>query len=228
LAARSWGSLRSWRALEREPLSGTIGIGHTRWATHGKPSVANSHPHVSCDGRIAVVHNGIIENYQELRAQLEAQGHTFTSQTDTEVMAHLVEKHFAGDLREAVCSAVAELHGAFAFGVIQRRRAGAACGGAPLLPARGRSRRGRELHRSDMGAIRKETDRVYVISDDDGGPAHARRRRADRPRRQPRAARGLRDPLARRPQPRRAPTSTSCTRRSTSSQTPSMPVWRAG
>jgi glucosamine--fructose-6-phosphate aminotransferase (isomerizing) len=84
--------------LEAEPLHGTVGIGHTRWATHGKPSVENSHPHLSCAGDIAVVHNGIIENYAELRERLQAEGHVFRSQTDTETAAHLIEKYYEGDL----------------------------------------------------------------------------------------------------------------------------------
>ncbi len=152
-------------ALERDPLIGTVGIGHTRWATHGKPSVENSHPHLSCDGRIAVVHNGIIENYQDLRTQLESEGHTFQSQTDTEVMAHLVEKHFQNDIRQAVRDAVRELRGAFAFGVI--------CADCPneMIAVRRRSPLvigiGKEENfiASDMPAIRPETDQVYVIDD---------------------------------------------------------------
>ena len=79
--------------VEPLELTGTCGIGHTRWATHGRPSEANAHPHTSCDGSVAVVHNGIIENFAELREELEGRGHTFTSQTDTEVIAHLVEEN---------------------------------------------------------------------------------------------------------------------------------------
>lgn len=98
-----------------EPMESTIGIGHTRWATHGAPSEANAHPHVDCTGKIAVVHNGIIENYMDLRARLETEGHTFVSQTDTEIIAHLIEAHYAGDLFEAFAAAVKELDGAFAL-----------------------------------------------------------------------------------------------------------------
>jgi len=104
--------------LRQQPLLGAPGIGHTRWATHGKPSKTNSHPHISTNGRIAVVHNGIIENYGQLRQQLTAEGYKFVSETDTEVMPHLVEKYYEGDLREAVRRAVKDLEGAFAFGVI--------------------------------------------------------------------------------------------------------------
>ncbi|NSW55192.1 MAG: glutamine--fructose-6-phosphate transaminase (isomerizing) [Armatimonadetes bacterium] len=153
--------------LEQNPLLGTLGIGHTRWATHGKPSVENSHPHLSTNGRIAVVHNGIIENYQELRAQLESEGFVFKSQTDTEVMAHLVQKYYDGDLREAARKAVLDLQGAFAFGII--------CADSPdeMIAVRRFSPlvvgigEGENYIASDMGAIRAETDKVYVIGDDE-------------------------------------------------------------
>ncbi|MBM3891140.1 MAG: glutamine--fructose-6-phosphate transaminase (isomerizing), partial [Verrucomicrobia bacterium] len=154
-------------ALQRQPLPGGLGIGHTRWATHGKPSVDNSHPHLSCDGKIAVVHNGIIENYQELRRQLESSGHKFRSQTDTEVMAHLVEKYYRGDLREAARKAVLDLQGAFAFGIICADNPGemiAVRRFSPLVVGLGN---GENYIASDMGAIRAETDKVYVIGDDE-------------------------------------------------------------
>jgi len=94
------------------PPAGTLGIAHTRWATHGRPCEANAHPHVDCQNRLAVVHNGIIENHQQLRASLTAKGHQFRSQTDTEVIAHLIESHLAadgGDLVEAISRSVKEL-----------------------------------------------------------------------------------------------------------------------
>ena len=98
----------------------TCGIGHTRWATHGKPSVVNAHPHVSCDGRIAVVHNGIIENFAELREELEARGHTFRSETDTEVFAHLIEEAYAEtcDLMAAVRKACTQVVGAYGLAAV--------------------------------------------------------------------------------------------------------------
>ena len=99
-------------------IAGTCGIGHTRWATHGKPSERNAHPHTSCGGHIAVVHNGIIENYAELRDELTARGHEFTSDTDTEVVAHLVEEAYADDLLQAVHEAAARLVGAYALAVV--------------------------------------------------------------------------------------------------------------
>ena len=83
-------------------IAGKTGIGHTRWATHGKPSKENAHPFLDCQGKIALIHNGIIENYMELKTQLTDEGHTFTSETDTEVLAHLIEKHYNGSLDEEV------------------------------------------------------------------------------------------------------------------------------
>ncbi|MBI4289114.1 MAG: glutamine--fructose-6-phosphate transaminase (isomerizing) [Chloroflexi bacterium] len=96
----------------------SMGIGHTRWATHGKPSQANAHPHTDCSGRIAVVHNGVIDNYLELRTQLIREGHTFRSETDSEVIAHLVEKHHEGSLESAVAAALAEVKGSYAIIVV--------------------------------------------------------------------------------------------------------------
>jgi glutamine---fructose-6-phosphate transaminase (isomerizing) len=101
-----------------EHLAGEAGVGHTRWATHGRPSDANAHPHMDCSARIAVVHNGIIENYAELRARLIELGHVFTSETDTEVLAHLIELHYDGNLEEAVRRTLHEVRGAYALGVI--------------------------------------------------------------------------------------------------------------
>ena len=90
------------RSSEPSPLSGLYGIGHTRWATHGRPTEENAHPHRDCTGEIVVVHNGIVENYLQLRKQLTAEGHTFKTETDTEVIAHLVEKYLDGNLEDAV------------------------------------------------------------------------------------------------------------------------------
>jgi glutamine---fructose-6-phosphate transaminase (isomerizing) len=101
-----------------EALSGAVGVGHTRWATHGPPTDANAHPHQDCRGRIAVVHNGIIENYAALRARLLELGHVFSSETDTEVLAHLIELHYDGNLEEAVRRTVHDVRGAYALGVI--------------------------------------------------------------------------------------------------------------
>lgn len=108
------------KKLEQHDASSTCGIGHTRWATHGRPTVENAHPHVSCDGRIAIVHNGIIENFAELREELGARGHTFRSETDTEVFAHLVEEGYAAthDLVAAVRDACTHVVGAYGLAAV--------------------------------------------------------------------------------------------------------------
>ena len=101
--------------LVSQPLSGQFGLGHTRWATHGRPTEENAHPHRDCKGRIVVAHNGIIENYLSLKRKLMEEGHTFTTETDTEVIAHLIEKHFSGNLEDAVIKTLADLKGLYAF-----------------------------------------------------------------------------------------------------------------
>lgn len=120
IATLNEGSLTRVRTVSRvhelaecaseDDVTGTIGIAHTRWATHGAPEVCNAHPHISCD-HIAVVHNGIIENYEQLRRDLQAKGYDFTSQTDTEVIAHLINDNDDGDLLRAVMSAVKLIQG---------------------------------------------------------------------------------------------------------------------
>jgi len=101
--------------LQDQPVTGQFGLGHTRWATHGRPTEENAHPHRDCKGRIVVAHNGIIENYLALKRKLIEEGHKFTTETDTEVIAHLLEKHFQGSLEDAVVKALAELKGLYAF-----------------------------------------------------------------------------------------------------------------
>src|SRR6056297_2013222 len=98
-----------------DDMKGKFGVGHTRWATHGAPSAKNSHPHLNCDDTVAVVHNGIIENYQDLRKQLEQRGHTLKSDTDTEVIPHLISEHLDEglDLKDAVAETVKECEGAY-------------------------------------------------------------------------------------------------------------------
>ncbi|PYV09150.1 MAG: glutamine--fructose-6-phosphate transaminase (isomerizing) [Acidobacteria bacterium] len=132
---RAKGKLRNLEEVIRlNPLDGTYGIGHTRWATHGAPTEENAHPHRDCHGTVVVVHNGIIENYLELRRQLEAEGHRFTTETDTEVIAHLIEKHQNGlragaeegsgratSLEDAVRQAVRQLKGVFALAIISTK-----------------------------------------------------------------------------------------------------------
>src|SRR5207302_4978175 len=113
------------------------GIGHTRWATHGRPSEENAHPHRDCTGRFFVAHNGIIENYLDLKHRLTADGHRFASATDTEVLPHLIESHFEGDLENAVRLALEDIEGIYAFVVVSTEDGGrkivAARNGPPLV-----------------------------------------------------------------------------------------------
>src|SRR3954447_10842165 len=123
---RAEGKLRNLEEVIRlKPLDGTYGIGHTRWATHGRPTEENAHPHRDCTGKIVVVHNGIIENYVTLKKKLIEEGHRFTTETDTEVIAHLVERYLFAkangsrpSLEEAVRKTVKDLSGVFAIAVI--------------------------------------------------------------------------------------------------------------
>src|SRR5437660_6463689 len=123
---RASGKLRNLEeAIQKSPIEGTYGIGHPRWATHGRPTEENAHPHRDCTGQVVVVHNGIIENYLVLKKKLIEEGHKFTTETDTEVIAHLVEKYFLNpgnghrpSLEEAVRKAVRDLTGVFALAVI--------------------------------------------------------------------------------------------------------------
>jgi glucosamine--fructose-6-phosphate aminotransferase (isomerizing) len=146
-------------------LSGTVGMGHTRWATHGRPSDQNAHPHPDCTERFAVVHNGIIENYLTLKEELVAEGHIFRSETDTEVVSHLIEKHFAGDLEEAVRRTVAQLTGAFALVVVaaaQPDRIIAVKGQSPLVIGLGD---GENFVASDVQALLPYTHNVLVLDE---------------------------------------------------------------
>src|SRR6266849_7486970 len=118
---RASGKLRNLEeAIRQDPLDGKYGIGHTRWATHGRPTEENAHPHRDCKGDIVVVHNGIVENYLTLKQELQNEGHTFLTETDTEVIAHLVERHYTGNLEAAARLAVAELTGVFALAIIAK------------------------------------------------------------------------------------------------------------
>lgn len=153
-------------ALDSCSPSGCVGVGHTRWATHGRPSDENAHPHSDCTGKIIVVHNGIIENYMELKARLIAEGHEFKSETDTEVAAHLVESYYKGDLADAVRKAAKELEGSFALVVIAREepdRIIAARRHSPLVIGLGE---GENFLASDVAAFLKHTRRVIYADDD--------------------------------------------------------------
>lgn len=151
--------------VDADTPQGIVGIGHTRWATHGKPSVENAHPHRDCTGKFVVVHNGIIENYLPLKKQLLEEGHTFTSETDTEVLAHLLEKFYDGDLLEAVKRAVAEIHGAYAFVAFTANepdRLVAVRQDSPLVVGLGD---GEYFIASDIPAILNHTDQVFILDD---------------------------------------------------------------
>ena len=155
-------------AMEANPLAGHLGIAHTRWATHGEPSQINAHPHMSGD-RLAIVHNGIIENYQELREELRADGFEFTSQTDTEVVAHLIEKHYRtlGNLHDSVRSAIARLRGAYALAVVHADEPDhmVVCReGSPLVIGVGI---GENFIASDQLALLPVTDRFMFLEEGD-------------------------------------------------------------
>jgi len=170
-----------------EHVEGATGIAHTRWATHGAPAVHNAHPHFSHGtggdaagapgqnqesdpakpGRVALVHNGIIENHEELRRTLQARGYVFLSQTDTEVIAHLVDSHYGGDLFEAVQAAVAELHGAYAIAVMHKdepHRVVGARAGSPLILGVGQ---GEHFLASDAMALAGVTDQIVYLEEGD-------------------------------------------------------------
>jgi len=156
------------QAQQQEPLAGRIGIAHTRWATHGAPSERNAHPHFS-GSNLAVVHNGIIENHEALRNELKSQGYLFTSETDTEVIVHLLDRKLKalGDLAEALKAAVKELHGAYGLSVIsaaQPDRLLAARSGSPLVIGLGL---GENFLASDQLALRQVTDRFMYLEEGD-------------------------------------------------------------
>ena len=153
--------------IAQHHFEGTIGIGHTRWATHGRPSEANAHPHANGDESIMLIHNGIIENYQSLRAQLTGRGYPFTSETDTEVMAHLIDDAYQGDLVHAVKQALGQVTGTYGLVVMHARHPGqlvAARRGSPMVLGVGD---GETFLASDVSAFLRLTDRVVYLEDDD-------------------------------------------------------------
>ncbi len=144
-----------------------VGIAHTRWATHGEPNDINAHPHTDCTGKIAVVHNGIIENFRELRSMLQSLGHEFSSETDTEVIAHLIEEEYDGDILRAVLNAIRKLDGAYAIGVVHTEHPDvlvAARKGSPLVVGVGDDF---SLIASDVTPILKYTKKVIFLEDGD-------------------------------------------------------------
>jgi len=156
-------------SLGAKHLTATVGIGHTRWATHGKPTEENAHPHFDCHGRIAVVHNGIIENHEPIRERLVSEGHRFASETDTEVLAHLIGAHFDGELLPAVTAALREVDGAFALAVLcadTPDRLVAARRGSPLVLAGDGIG---SFVSSDVPALLGRADAVHFLADDEVG-----------------------------------------------------------
>jgi len=149
-------------------FSGTVGIGHTRWATHGEPSQVNAHPHLDCHGSIAVVHNGIINNFRELKRQLINEGHNFVSETDSEVIPHLIEKYYHGNLEEAVEAALCDVEGSYAMIVLRagESRLIAARKDCPLIIGIGDRE---SFIASDVPAILGYTNRVIYLEDGDIG-----------------------------------------------------------
>ncbi|MCU0627798.1 MAG: glutamine--fructose-6-phosphate aminotransferase, partial [Gemmatimonadaceae bacterium] len=155
------------QALLAEPAHGTVGIGHTRWATHGPPVERNAHPHTDEQRTIAVVHNGIIENSTALKQSLESRGHVFTSDTDTEVLAHLIEELFDGNLEAAVVQALKRVEGTYGIAVISsldKDKIVAARKGSPLLIGIGQ---GEWFVASDVSAILAHTRDVVYLDDGD-------------------------------------------------------------
>ncbi|WP_028558974.1 glutamine--fructose-6-phosphate transaminase (isomerizing) [Paenibacillus pinihumi] len=151
--------------LQEQPLHGSVGIGHTRWATHGKPSDVNSHPHTDNSTKFSVVHNGIIENYLELREELSLEGRNFVSETDTEVISHLIASEYDGDIVKAVQRAVKRMRGAFALGVLteyEPDRLVAVRYASPLVIGLGE---GENFIGSDIPAILEHTRNVYILDD---------------------------------------------------------------
>ncbi|MDQ0113661.1 glutamine--fructose-6-phosphate transaminase (isomerizing) [Paenibacillus harenae] len=151
--------------LKGDPLEGSVGIGHTRWATHGKPSDVNSHPHTDNSAKFSVVHNGIIENYLDLKDELAAKGHVFVSETDTEIISHLIAEEYDGNIVEAVQHAVKRMRGAYALGVLteyEPERLVAVRFASPLVIGIGE---GENFIGSDIPAILEHTRNVYILDD---------------------------------------------------------------
>lgn len=151
--------------LKGKRFKSTIGIAHTRWATHGEPTDINAHPHLDCKQQIAVVHNGIIENFRSLKELLQRKGHEFTTETDTEVLAHLIEEYYDGDLCEATRLALSQVEGTYGIAVLCKdnpEEIVAARHGSPLVIGRGE---GENFVASDVSAILRHTNQVVYLED---------------------------------------------------------------
>jgi glucosamine--fructose-6-phosphate aminotransferase (isomerizing) len=154
-------------SLKNEPISGSYGIGHTRWATHGRPSEENAHPHKDCTGALVVVHNGIIENYLDLKHKLKEEGHNFITETDTEIIAHLLEKYFQGSLEEALGKAVHDLEGAYAIAALStqdKEKVVAAKVGPPVVVGIGE---GECFLSSDINPLLAHTNQIVFLEDNE-------------------------------------------------------------
>ena len=167
------GKLANLRAAiaDRTPHA-AIGLAHTRWATHGRPNDLNAHPHQDCTGEITVIHNGIIENFRELRDGLEARGHRLASETDTEALAHLVEEAYQGDLAEAVRATLRQVQGAYAIAVMHRAEGDRLVGARKDVPLVVGLAEGESFLASDVAAILAHTDRVIFLEDGDVADLH--------------------------------------------------------
>ncbi|MCF7805777.1 MAG: glutamine--fructose-6-phosphate transaminase (isomerizing) [Candidatus Marinimicrobia bacterium] len=153
------------KVINETEINSTLGIGHTRWATHGVPDQINAHPHTDCNNRLALVHNGIVENYASLKRELEKQGHSFRSQTDTETLVHLIEENWTGSLEESVSKALKKVIGAYGIAVISRddpNKIVVARAGSPIVVGVGE---GEYFVGSDTAALVKYTREVFYLED---------------------------------------------------------------
>ena len=151
--------------LHNQTVEGVVGIGHTRWATHGRPSDRNAHPHTDCSGNFVVVHNGIIENYMSLKEELIARGHKFISETDTEVVPHLLEEVYAGDFEKAVREVLSRIEGSYSLVFMSRENPDVlicAKQDNPLVVGLGE---GENFIASDIPAIISKTRKTYILND---------------------------------------------------------------
>jgi glucosamine--fructose-6-phosphate aminotransferase (isomerizing) len=150
----------------RRPYRGDVALGHTRWATHGQPSEENAHPHTDCKGNLVVVHNGIIENYLSLKEELKKEGHKFKSETDTEVIAHLIEKYLGGNgLEEATRKALKRIRGSYALGVISSKEPDKIIGARESSPLTIGLGEGESFLASDIPAILEHTRKIIHLDD---------------------------------------------------------------
>ena len=166
--AKSVGKVAALEARVREDAPpGAVGIAHTRWATHGKPTETNAHPHTDCSGRIFLIHNGIIENFQALKTRLVASGHTFRTETDTETLTHLIEFYYGGDLEAAVQRALLDVQGTYGIAVMHtahRQQIVLARRGSPIVLGIGKHE---SLAASDASALAQHTDQVVYLEDNE-------------------------------------------------------------